>query len=603
MIKLSDYIANFLAQAGIRHVYMLTGGGAMHLNDAFGKQPDLTTIFCHHEQACAMAAESHARLTNQMALVNVTTGPGGINAMNGVFGAWTDSIPMLVISGQVRYDTTIYSAKFNLRQMGDQEADIIPSVKPMTKFAEMITDPQLIKYYLQKALYIATHGRPGPVWLDIPMNVQGAMIDETKLIEYNPKNEFPHTPVIHANTIAQVIEKLKTAERPVIIAGGGVRVAGTHDLFFKLLEKLAIPVTSAWNAHDVIHDDHPCYVGRQGIMGDRAGNFAVQNADLVITLGSRLNIRQVGYSWKTFAREAFKIMVDIDPLELIKPTITIDLPIHGHLNDFLTKLISAVENTTIPAKTAWLDWCMERRKRYPVVLKEYWDRKELINPYCFIDKLSELLPEDQITISADGTACVVGFQAFRLKKGQRLYHNSGCASMGYDLPAAIGACVASGKKEIICMAGDGSVQQNIQELATIAYHQYPIKIFILNNNGYHSIRQTQSNYFGKPLVGVCPESGIGFPDFEKIAYAYGLPFARTDNHDTMEAAIQKTLNTKGPAICEIVLTADQAFLPKQGSKRLPDGRMVSRPLEDLAPFLPHDELKQNMLIEILPEES
>jgi acetolactate synthase-1/2/3 large subunit len=478
-MNVSEFIAQFLAEAGIRHVFMLTGGGAMHLNNALGKHPKLQAIFNHHEQASAMAAESYARLSNQMAVVNVTTGPGGINTLNGVFGAWTDSIPMLVISGQVRYDTTIHSTKFNLRQLGDQEADIIPSVKPMTKYAEMVIDPQLIKYHLQKALYIATHGRPGPVWLDIPMNVQGATIDETRLIDYNPKIEFPHQPTIHPKTITNVIEQLKRAERPVILAGSGVRISGSHDLFLQLVDKLQIPVTTGWNAHDVIYDEHPCYIGRQGLLGDRAGNFAVQNSDLLLALGSRLSIRQVGYSWKTFAREAFKIAVDIDPLELIKPTIQLDMPIHADLSAFLTQLLAAVDKTSLPKRSSWLNWCMERRKRYPVVLKEYWDRKQLVNPYCFMHALSDLLPENQIVVCADGSACVVGFQAFQLKKGQRLYHNSGCASMGYDLPAAIGACIASGGKEIICLAGDGSIQQNIQELATIIHHQYPIKIFML----------------------------------------------------------------------------------------------------------------------------
>lgn len=601
MIKLTDYIANFLAAHDIQHVFMLTGGGAMHLNHSLGTHPKLKAIFNHHEQASAMAAESYARLTNKIAVVNVTTGPGGINTLNGVFGAWTDSIPMLILSGQVRYDTTVASTGLNLRQLGDQECEIVRCVKPITKYAEMVTDSKLIQYHLQKALYRATHGRPGPVWLDIPMNIQGSMIDETSLVAYDANIDGTAIPAIKLQTIRAVLERLQKAERPVILAGSGVRLSGAHHLFLELIDKLQIPVTTAWNAHDVLYDDHPLYVGRPGSVGDRAGNFAVQNADLLLVLGCRLNIRQISYNWKAFAREAYKVIVDIDPLELIKPTVKADMPIHGDLADFLEKMLLAVKSHTLPAKINWINWCLARRKRYPVVLAKYWENQDLVNPYCFMQALSQQLLEGQIIVTGDGTACVTSFQAMSLKKNQRLYTNSGSASMGYDLPAAIGACVASGGRPIICLAGDGSIQQNIQELATITYYQYPIKIFVLNNNGYHSIRQTQKNFFGEPLVGVGPESGLGFPRFEKIAYAYDLPYFHCDMHANLDDAIVKTLQADGPALCEIMLTLQQEFTPKLSSKRLADGRMVSRPLEDLAPFLSREELAENMLIEMLPE--
>lgn len=603
MIKLSHYIANYLAECGITQVFMLTGGGAMHLNNALGTHPQLTTIFNHHEQACAMAAESYARLTNKLAIVNVTTGPGGLNALNGVFGAWTDSIPMLVLSGQVRYDTTIHSTGMPLRQLGDQECDIISCVKSMTKFAEMIIDPLRIKYYLQKAIFIATHGRPGPVWLDIPMNVQAALIDETKLIEFDKAQYYPQIPAISVTNIAAVLHHIQQAKRPIILAGSGVRLSGAHDLFLKLIQTLHIPVATAWNAHDILHDDHPLYIGRPGSVGDRAGNFAVQNADLLIILGSRLNIRQISYHWETFARAAFKIMVDIDPLELIKPTLAINFPIHGHLTDFMQKMLTLTSQARLPHHDTWLTWCKERNKRYPVVLEEYWQRKTLINPYCFMQSLSDLLPEGQIIVTGDGTACVTAFQAMRIKKNQRLYTNSGCASMGYDLPAAIGACVAAQGQPIVCIAGDGSIQQNIQELAVIVYHQWPIKIFVLNNNGYHSIRQTQANFFSAPFVGVGPESGLGFPSFEKLAYAYGLTYAHCSQQTELTHCIEQTLKTPGPLLCEIMLTPEQAFAPKCSSKQLASGRIVSRPLEDLAPFLSLEELADNMLIPMLPDPS
>jgi acetolactate synthase-1/2/3 large subunit len=602
MIKVSDYIANFLAASGIRHVFMLTGGGAMHLNNSLGKHPELRVIFNHHEQAGAIAAESYARLSNQIAVLNVTTGPGGLNTLNGVFGAWTDSIPMLVISGQVRYDTTVQSTGLKLRQFGDQECDIVSIVKLITKYAEMVIDPLQIHYQLQKALYIATHGRPGPVWIDIPMNVQGSTVDETQFLEFDPGSLTAKIPVTTQQQMNAVLAKICAAERPVILTGAGVRLSGAHEDFLTLLEKLQIPVVTAWNAHDSVTDDHPLYIGRPNSVGDRAGNFAVQNADLLLVLGSRLNIRQIGYNWKSFARAAYKIVVDIDPVELLKPSVAIDLAIHADLADFIPRLLNAAGKENLPSKTEWLDWCRTRRARYPVVLPEYWNLQELVNPYCFMEKLNDALPENQIIVVGDGTASVVSSQAVRIKKGMRFYSNSGCASMGYDLPAAIGACIAAGGAPVVCLAGDGSIQLNIQELATVMHNQYPLKIFIFNNNGYHSIRQTQKSYFGEPYVGIGPESGLGFPDFAKIAFAYNIPFVRCERHAQLEETINATLNSPGPAICEVMLTLEQAFAPKLSSRRLSDGRMVSRPLEDMAPFLSREELAENMLIEILSDE-
>jgi acetolactate synthase-1/2/3 large subunit len=602
MIKVSDYIAQYIAEQGVKHVFMVTGGAAMHLNDSLGKHPELEVIFNHHEQACAIAAESYARLTNNIAVVNVTAGPGGLNTLNGVFGAWTDSIPMLVISGQARYDTTLQGVNLPLlRQMGDQEYDIVKSVGPMTKYAVMLTEPLDIKYHLQKAFYFARQGRPGPVWLDIPLNFQGAMIDESQLREYDfPHAEKQEPEIIAAAMIQQVLAKIQVAERPVILAGTGVRLSGAYQTFLTVIDQLNIPVVTAFNAHDLLTEDHPCYAGRPGTIGDRAGNFAVQNADLLIVLGCRLNIRQIGYNWKSFARAAFKIAVDIDPVEMQKPTVKIDLPIQGDLADFLQQLSKQTQTTG--DKSTWLDWCVTRRHKYPVVEAAYWERKDAINPYCFVSTLSDELPPNQIIVTGDATACITTFQALKIKPNQRLYSNSGCASMGYDLPAALGACFAAGRQSIICLAGDGSIQMNIQELATIRHYQLPIKIFLLNNNGYHSIRQTQNNYFGKPLVGVGPDSGLFFPDAEKIAAAYDMSFYRANTHADMQAAVQATLKHDKPVICEVMLTTEQPFAPKLSSKRLADGRMVSKPLEDLAPFLDKIELQENMFIELMPEE-
>jgi acetolactate synthase-1/2/3 large subunit len=383
--------------------------------------------------------------------------------------------------------------------------------------------------------------------------------------------------------------------------GSGLRLSGAYEAFLKLLEHLHIPVATAWNAHDALYDAHPCYVGRPGSIGNRAGNFAVQNADLLLVLGSRLNIRQVSYNWKSFAREAYKIMVDIDAEEFKKPTLNIDLPIHGDLKDFIQKTLAELKNDTLE-KLDWLAWCKIRQKKYPVVLPEYWNLKDTVNPYCFMEALSKQLSENQIILSGDGTACVTSFQTIEIKKGTRLYTNSGCASMGYDIPAAIGACVASGGQKIICLAGDGSSMQNIQELAVIAFKKYPIKIFLLNNQGYHSIRQTQQNFFGKPFVGVGEDSGLGFPNFEALTKAFGIAYTRCSTHNDLNLAIAETLQGNAPHLCEIMLNLDQQFAPKLSSKRLADGRMVTKPLEDMAPFLSREELAENMIIPMMAEE-
>lgn len=598
MQKVSHFVAEFLVESELNHVFMLTGGGAMHLNDSLGRHPKLHKIYNHHEQACAMAAESYARLTRQIPIVNVTTGPGGINTLNGIFGAWVDSLPILVISGQVRFDTTTASTSAPLRQLGDQECNIVEMVKGITKYSIMVTEPNEIKYHLQKALWLAKNGRPGPVWIDIPMNVQGAFIDPAHLRNFDPLKEGAfHSPSISPNDIKEVIHKLCHAERPAILAGSGIRSSGVHTEFLALINELNIPVTTAWNAHDVLYDSHPVHCGKPGSIGDRGGNFTVQNADLLIVLGCRLNIRQISYNFSSFARYAEIIMVDIDAAELSKPTLKIDMPIHADLAEFIPHLLQEAKKNPIPLKTNWLTWCLERKKKYPVVLDEYWQNSSSVNPYCFMQRLGDHLPKNQIIVTGDGTACVVAFQAIHLKPGQRLYTNSGCASMGYDLPAAIGATIGSAGKSVVCLAGDGSIMQNIQELATIAFNRYPIKIFLLNNNGYHSIRQTQENFFGKPLVGVGPDSGLGFPDFSKLAAAFGLPYVHCPTHADLDACIQTTLSNEGPILCEVMLDLKQQFSPKLSSRRLEDGRMVTSPLEDMFPFLSREELAENMMVE------
>ncbi len=601
-MKLSDYVAQKVVEHGVKHVFMVTGGGAMHLNHSLGTNKDLECVFNHHEQACAIGAESYYRLSNRLALVNVTSGPGGTNAITGVYGAFVDSIAMFVISGQVKYETTVRSTGLPLRQYGDQELDIEELVRPITKYCAMVTDPESIRYHLEKAFYIATSGRPGPVWLDIPLNVQAAQIDPADLKGFEPSEldeSWRKTDLVESSKI--ILEKISSAKRPVVFAGGGVRLSGKHKEFIKLVDKLGIPVVTGWNAHDVIWNEHPLYAGRPGTVGDRPGNFCVQNADLLLILGSRLNIRQVSYNWSSFAREAYKIWIDIDENELKKPTVKADMPILASLTDMIPALLSSPYSGATEQQKTWLAWCKERQQRFPIVVPRYW-KNERINPYCFISTLFDQLKDGQKVVAANGSACVIGFQAANLKPEQRLWTNSGCATMGYDLPASIGACKASGGESIVCLAGDGSIMMNLQELQTIAGDNLPIKIFILNNSGYVSIFQTHRNFFNGVEVGGGPKSGVTFPNFEKLSAGFGIPYFKSINHESMADAISQTLNTDGPIICELMIDENQSFEPKLGAKQHPDGRITSPALEDLSPFLSREELKENMIIELLDED-
>ena len=601
-MKLSDYVAQMAVERGVKHVFMVTGGGAMHLNHSFGTHKELECIFNHHEQACAIGAEAYYRLTNRLPIVNVTSGPGGTNTITGVYGAWVDSIAMLVISGQVKWETTVRSTGLPLRQYGDQELDIEELVRPVTKYCVMVTEPESIRYHLEKAMYIATSGRPGPVWLDIPLNVQAAQIETDNLKGFDPAElDEPWKATDLEAASKNILEKIATAKRPVVFAGGGVRLSGQHGAFIKLVEKLGVPVVSGWNAHDVIWNAHPNYVGRPGSIGDRAGNFAVQNADLLIILGSRLNIRQVSYNWKSFARAAYKIWVDIDETELKKPTVKADMPIVASLTDLLPVLVNQAYAGPSSDHISWLAWCKERQRRFPAVLPEYWNN-ERINPYCFMHELFEQLPVGQKVVTGNGSACVVSFQAAELKPGQRLWTNSGCATMGYDLPASIGACKASGGEPIVCLAGDGSIMMNLQELQTIVGERLPIKIFILNNSGYVSIFQTHRNFFNGVEVGGGPKSGVTFPNFERLSAGFDIPYLRCSTHAEMAEKIAATMATDGPVICELMIDEEQPFAPKLGAKQHPDGRITSPALEDLSPFLSREELRDNMIIDLLDEE-
>lgn len=605
--RLADYVADFLVAHGVKDVFSVVGGGAMHLNDALGHNNGLHVTYNHHEQACAIAAEAYARLENKIAAVCVTTGPGGTNALTGVVGGWLDSIPMFIISGQVRYDTTArYALQFTgtpLRAMGDQEYDIVKSVVPMTKYAVMIEDPKTIRYHLERAWHLATTGRPGPVWIDIPVNYQGMYIETEELEGYIPtEDDSKLPPAVSEDIVKEVIEKIKKAKRPVFHAGYGIRLSGAYKEFREVADKLNIPIVTYWNAVDLVEDDYPLYTGRAGNMGDRPGNWAIQNADLILAVGTRISIRQVGYNWKTWAREAEVIMVDIDQAELKKPTLHVEMPIWADAKDFLTKM-NKLTNEKVFGGEGWLKVCDGWKKNYPVVQPRQWEENGITaNVYAFIDYLSSRLPENSLTAVSNGACCVVGNQTYHIQKGSRMANNSAVASMGYGLPAAIGTCIGGGRKDTICLEGDGSIMMNLQELQTILTNRLPIKIFLINNSGYHSIRITQTNLFNKNFVGIGEESGdLSFPEFKKIAEAFGYKYLSASSNAEMKTVVDKALAIGGPVFTEIFTDTNQVWEPKSSTKRLPDGSLISPPLEDLAPFLPREELEKQMFIPMVEE--
>lgn len=736
-IKLAKYISETLVKNGITQNFSVTGGGAMHLNDAFGHQKGMHTLYQHHEQACAMAAEAYARIYNRPALLCVTSGPGGTNAITGVLGAWLDSIPMIVVSGQVRYDNTARWAHeqngTRLRAMGDQEFEITKSITCMTKYAEMLSDPMRVRYAVEKCIYLSQTGRPGPVWLDIPVDVQGTFIETEDLVGFDPedyeaggdgwrKSEIPDKettlsqskvqddkvvldtnphlrfedgntrdrekplPPLDPTIPKRIIEKVAASKRPIFYTGNGIRIAGAETLFLEVAHRLNIPIVVGWNAPDIIPTEDPLYVGRPGGRGDRPGNIAVQNSDLILSIGSRLNIRQVGYNFQTWARDAYVIVNDIDADELRKPSVHCDLPVHADARALLKALLHELDKLGVTrdnplfkggeginredaesichtekakevvsgasSNLTWLETCAFYRENYPTVLPEHFtpnsealdkqdDPENRANVYAVVDIISRMAEPGQVTVVGNGSPCVAGGQAYIIKNGTRFISQDGVASMGYGLPAAIGAAVAvhsvnasgdpsyhetvderlqaeirdpywTGKEEtyppyekhdILLLTGDGSIQMNLQELQTIISHKLPIKIFLINNGGYHSIRQTQSNLFkGETLVGIGVDSGVGgindlsFPDMEKLATAYGYPFMRVWHNQDLEAAVQKTFDTEGPVICEIMVTMSQQFLPKSAAKKLPDGSIVSPPLEDMDPYLSDDEMNKVMLV-------
>ena len=606
--KVSDYIADHIAEWGIRDVFTVTGGGAMHMNDAFGHHPKLHCTYQHHEQACAMAAEAYARMDNRMAAVCVTTGPGATNAITGVLGGWMDSIPMLVFSGQARYATTVAASGLKLRSMGVQECNIVPVVTSITKYAQMIIHPEDIRYHLEKALYMAVNGRPGPVWLDIPLDVQGAVIETEELRGYDPQENPEEKPAeISQDVIQQILDKIEKSRRPVLFPGNGVRLAGAMDDFQKLVNILGVPVITGMSSVDAMESEHPYFAGRSGGTGTRPGNFALQNSDVLLSIGNRQGFAQTGFQYQDWARGSYTILNDIDENELKKPSLHVSLPVCGDAGDLIRKLICAAElrgaDETNPLFKGrdWIRQCQVWKQKYPVVTAKHYETVEegCTNIYAFYEELSKAMQEGQTLMVSVGTSRVAGSQAFRVKKGQRFITNPNTASMGFCLPAATGICVAQPGKPVVCVTGEGSLQMNLQELQTIWQNRLPVKLFVINNQGYHSIRQTQQSYFEPPLVGVGAESGdLSFPDLSRIIPAYGFSYRAVHAAEELPETLHQILEEDGASVCEVFVTKYQKTEPKTSAKKLPDGSMVSAPLEDMYPFLSKEELEENMFTEM-----
>ena len=591
MIKTSDYLVQKLEALGVDTAFMVSGGGAMHLDDSFGKSQKIRLVCNHNEQATAMCAEGYARANQKLGVACVTTGPGGLNCLNGVFGSWTDSAPVLFISGQVKFTTTMASCpQIPLRQLGDQEVNIISVVRPLTKYARMVTDPYDIDAAVEEAVYLATSGRPGPVWLDIPLNVQAAPIDPAKLKKFI-------RPALHKQDISGLVDQaaalLQQARRPLIVAGNGIHCAKAQQALRAFLDKTQIPVVTTFNGFDLLPSEDPLFAGRIGTVGQRAGNFVLQNADVILFMGTRNNIRQVSYNWENFAKNAKKIVVDIDAAELQKPTIRPDVAILADAGDVLARLTAKMNRAEF---APWLAYCRQMKAKYPPLREFSIHGKDKVHPYFFAQQLSHILPEGAKVVASNGTACVAFFQAFESKRGQRLLLNSGDASMGYGLPAAIGVCAAEKNTPVVCLEGDGSLMMNIQELQTLKTNRLPVKLFVIKNGEYISIIQTQRNFFEGRLTGCNKTSGVEVPDFVQVAQAFGLPAVRINTNDELAGKIQEALNTPGPVLCELDCTENYTFAPKLSARKLEDGTMISPSLEDMFPFLDRKEMEENMKI-------
>ena len=591
-MKLSDYVIQRVVEE-VDHLFMLAGGGSMHLVDAVGRCRGLEYVCNLHEQACAIAAEAYGQYTNNLGVALVTTGPGGTNAVTGVAAAWLDSTPCLFISGQVKRADLIGVS--NLRQMGFQELNIVDVVRPITKYAVTVIGPSSIRYHLEKALYLAKSGRPGPVWIDIPLDVQATEIDETELKKFDPGEiANPFDPDLLKHQVNQTIQLLNQAERPVILAGNGIRLAHGIDDFLELIDFLQVPTLTTWKTIDFLSEDHPLYIGRPGAIGQRGANFAQQNSDWILTLGARLDLGQTGYNHSNFAKAAEKIVVDIDSAEIGKMDMVIDVPVCTDAREFIREFLRQRDSIEPRDRAAWWERCRGWKAKYPVILPEYWEDRADVNNYVLVDVLSdEMSNDDLLTPGSSGACSEVVMQALRVKQGMRIFNSPGLGSMGFGIPASIGGCLASGRRTV-CIEGDGGFSMNIQELETVKRLNLPIKFFVLNNGGYGSIQATQRRYFDGHYVGSGPGSGLTLPDTLAVAEAYGLPTVRIDSHVHIRERVREILDMDGPVVCEVMSSPGQVTSPRLSSRQRADGLMESAPMEDLWPFLDREEFLANM---------
>jgi len=593
MIKLSDYVFDFITSLGVDTIFLLPGGGCMHLVDSIGRNQKLNYVCCLHEQAASIAADGYAQYRNDLGVALVTTGPGGTNAITGVAGSWIDSTPVLVISGQVKRKDMMTGK--GVRQMGVQEVDIISLVKTITKYAVTITEPETIRYHLEKAVYLAKNGRPGPVWIDIPLDVQASIIEKKSLEGFKPESKVSDENKIISSFVEKTINLLNNSKRPVIFAGRGIRLAKAEREFLKLIEALKIPVLLTWRLIDIIPEEHEFNFGRPGTIASRYANFILQNADLLITIGARLDLVQVGYNYKNFASKAKKIIVDIDEAEIKKIDTEIDLPIVADAKVFLNEFLKQIDTIKSIDRSAWLKKCKYWKEKYPVILPEYLKESDFVNTYALVDALSDLLSENDVIVPGSSGSCSeITYQAFRIKQGQRLINSPGLGSMGFGLPQSIGVCLASGRKRTISIVGDGGLQHNIQELETLKRLNLPVKLFVLNNNGYAAIRNTHRRFFEGRLVCCDPSSGLTLPDTCKIASAYGIKAVRISEQKNLKERVKEVLDISGPVVCEVMIDPDLQTAPRLSSFVREDGTIESRPLEDLWPFLDREEFEREM---------
>ncbi len=593
-MRVADFIFKFLSDRGVDTIFMISGGQAMFLVDAVYQNKKLKTICTHHEQSAGMSVDAYGRLTGKLGVALVTAGPGAVNIVNGVVGGWTDSAPMMIISGQSGLSYVQYQQEHPIRQFGIQGINIKPLVEKVTKYFVTVDDPSKILYYMGKAYYMALSGRPGPVWIDVPLDVQKMEVPTSLLEEFRPPLEKLNNVALKEG-IRQTLDLLVQSKRPIILAGQGVRLANAVDEFQSVIIKLKIPILTSRLGIDLLNSDNELYVGRPGNYGERSANFAIQNSDLIISVGCRLASALVGHDPKNFGLHAKKVVIDIDEEELGKPGVRIDIKINNDAKRALSEISKAVDKINLPKFSAWIKQCNYWKKAYPVFLDSYQNEKP-VNSYYFTDKLSDYATKDDMIIVDTGTCFHVTCQVWKIKKGQRFLTTGGLSSMGYWV-ACMGGCLANNRKRTVVITGDGSLQMNIQELATIKHNNLPIKVFIFNNNGYLLIRHTQKNFMEGRLLGEGPETGVWCPDSLKIAKAYGIKGVRIDNVTEVCSKIKEVMEHEGPVICDVMTPEWQLIIPRISSEKMPDGTLVARPYEDMYPYLSKEELRKNMVAE------